>query len=77
MEMTQKTIETFVNEVYSKPHKMNFTTNKTDVYYIDNIWSSDILDSKDYGSGNNRIYRHVLVVIDKFSKFGWTIPLKN
>ena len=32
---------------------------------------------KDYGPENNRRYRYVLVVIDNFSKFGWTIPLKN
>ena len=51
--------------------------NKTNVYYIDDIWSLDILDLKDYGLENNRGYRYVLVVIDNISKFGWTIPLKN
>ena len=30
----------------------------------------------DYGPKNNRSYRYVSVVIDKFSKFVWTIPLK-
>ena len=37
----------------------------------------DILDLKDYGFENNRNYRYVLVIIDNFSKYGWTIPLKN
>ena len=37
----------------------------------------DILDLKDYGPKNNRGYRYVLVIIDNFSKFGWTVPLKN
>ena len=37
----------------------------------------DILDLKDYDPENNRGYRYVLVVFDNFSKFGWTIPLKN
>ena len=32
---------------------------------------------KDYGPENNRGYRYVLVIIDNFSKYGWTIPLKN
>ena len=32
---------------------------------------------KDYGPENNRGYRYVLVTIDNFSKYGWTIPLKN
>ena len=75
--MTQKNIKIFINEIYSKPPKKNYITNKTDVYYIDDIWSLDILDLKDCGPENNRGYRYVLVVIDNFSKFGWTIPLKN
>ena len=75
--MTQKIIKIFINEIYSKPPKKYYPTNKTDVYYIDDIWSLDILDLKDYGPKNNRGYRYVLVVIDNFSKFGWTIPLKN
>ena len=75
--MTQKNIKTFINEIYSRGPKKNYDTNKTDVYYIDDIWSLDIFDLKDYGPENNGGYRNVLVVIDNFSKFGWTIPLKN
>ena len=75
--MTQRNIKIFINEIYSKPPKKNYITNKTIVYYIDAIWSLDILDLKDYGPKNNRGYRYVLVTIDNFSKFGWTIPLKN
>ena len=75
--MTQKNIKIFINEIYSKGPKKNYATNKTDVYFIDDIWSLDILDLKDYGSENNRGYRYVLVIIDSFSKFGWTTPLKN
>ena len=75
--MTQKNIKIFINEIYSKGPKKNYATNKTDVYHIDDIWSLDILDLKDYGPENNRGYRYVLVVIDNFSKFGWTSLLKN
>ena len=75
--MTQRNIKIFINEIYSKPPKKYYPTNKRDVYYIDDIWSLDILDLKDYGPENNRGYRYVLVIIDNFSKFGWTIPLKN
>ena len=75
--MTQKNIKIFINEIYSKPPKKNYITNKTDVYYIDDIWSLDILDLKDYGPENNRGYRYILVIIDNFSKYGWTTPLKN
>ena len=75
--MTQKNIKIFINEIYSKGRKKYYPTNKTDVYYIDETWSVDILDLKDYGPKNNRGYRYVLVIIDNFSKFGWTVPLKN
>ena len=75
--MTQKNIKIFINEIYSRGPKKNYVTNRTDVYYIDDIWSLDILDLKDCGSENNRGYRYVLVIIDIFSKYGWTVPIKN
>ena len=75
--MTQKNIKIIINEIYSKPPKKKYATNKTDVYHIDDIWSLDILDLKDYGPENNREYRYVLVIIVNFSKFGWTVPFIN
>ena len=47
--MMQKTIRIIINEIYSKPPKMNYATNKTDVYHTDDIWSLDIKDLIDYG----------------------------
>ena len=67
--MTQKTIEIFIAENYSKPPKKNNATNKTDVYHNADIWSLDILDLKEYGLEKNRGYRYNLVVIYKFTKF--------
>ena len=75
--MTQKNIKIFINEVYSKPPKRNYSTNKTDAYHIDDIWSLDFLDLKDYGPEKNKGYRYVLDILDNFSKIGWTTPLKN
>ena len=75
--MTRKSIKIFIHEVYSKPPKKNYVTNKTDVYHIDDIWSLDITDLKDYSPKNNTGYRYVLVIMDNFNKFGWTVPLKN
>ena len=74
--MTQKNIKILINEIYSKGPKRNYATNKTDIYHIDDTWSLDILHLKDYGPENNRGYRYVLGIIDNFSKFGWTVPLK-
>ena len=68
--MTQKLIKVLIDEIYSKPPKKNYLTNKTDVYHFDDIWNLDNLDLKDYRPENKRGYRYVLVVIDNISKFG-------
>ena len=75
--MTQKSVKIFMKEDYSKSPKKNYSTNKTDVYHIDDSWSLDIIDLKHYGPEKNRGYRSVLVILDNFSKIGWTVPLKN
>ena len=75
--MTQKTIKNFKNQLFCKPPRKIYPTNKTDVYHVDDLWSLDFLDSKDYGPENNRGYRYILAVVDNFSKFGWTRLLKN
>ena len=67
----------FIDEIYSSPPKNIYPTNQTKIKSIDDTWSSDLLDMKDYGIKNNKGYGYILVVIDNFSKFGWTIPLKN
>ena len=40
-------IKFFINEIYSKPPKKNYVTNKTDVYHIDHTWSLDKVNLKD------------------------------
>ena len=61
--MTQKSYKIFINEIYSKGLRKSYPTNKTDVHHIDEIWSLDILDHKDYGPKNSRGHRYVLVII--------------
>ena len=75
--MKKDSTKIFIAEVYSKPPKKNYPTNKIMIKSVDDTWSSDLLDMNDYGPKNNKGYRYILVVIDNFSKFGWTIPLKN
>ena len=70
-------IKIFIEEIYSRSPNKNYETNKTMIKSIDDTWSSDLLDRNDYGPKNNRGYRYILVIVDNFSKFGWTIPLKN
>ena len=54
-----------------------YPTNKTIIKSLKDTWSSIFLDMNDYGIKNNKAYRYILVVIDKLSKIGWIIPLKN
>ena len=67
----------FIDEIYNKSYHKNYETNKTIIKSIDDTWSSDLLDMNDYGPKNNSGHRCILVVIDIFSKFSWTIPLRN
>ena len=66
-----------IAEIYSKPPNKNYHTNKRIIKSIDDTWSSDLLDMNEYGIKNNKGCRYLLVVIDNFRKFGWTIPVKN
>ena len=75
--MKKNITKNFIDEIYSCPPKNNYPTNETKIESIDDTSSSDLLDMNDYGNRNNEGYRYISVVIDNFSKFGWTIPLKN
>ena len=75
--MTQKSFENFINEIYSRGPKQSQPTNKTDVYHTDDIWCLDISDLKHYGPEAIRGYRYFFVIIDSFSKYGWSLTLKN
>ena len=68
--MSQKTIKIFIEELFPKPPRKIYATNKTEVYQIDDIWSLNILDLKDYGPENRKVYRYILLVIDDLSKCG-------
>ena len=67
----------FIHEIYFKPAKKIYSTNKTDVHHINDISSLDILDLTNYGPENNRGYRYFLVLNDKFNKFGWVVGIRN
>ena len=67
----------FIDEIYSTPPRKNFPTNKIKYNHIDEIWSIDLADFSDYKISNNKNYRYIFIIIDKFSKYLWAIPLKN
>ena len=72
-----KNIKIFIDEVYYKAPKKYYPTNKIVVKHIDQIWSIDLLDMSDYSIKNNNGFRYIFVIIDDFSKYLFTIPLKN
>ena len=67
----------FIDEIYSSPPRKNYPTNKIIYDHIDEIWSIDLADFSDYKTSNNKGFRYIFIIIDNFSKYLWTIPLKN
>ena len=67
----------FIDEIYSKPPRRNYPTNKIIYNHVDDIWSIDLADFSDYKTSNNKGYRYIFIIIDNFSKYLWAIPLKN
>ena len=61
-------IKTFINEIYFKPPKKNYETNKVIYNHIDEIWSIDLADFLDYKISNNKGFRYIFVIIEKFLK---------
>ena len=58
----------FIDEIYDRPPKKVYSTNKTIVKSIDDTWSADLLEIIDYSEKNNGGYRYIFIVIDNFSK---------
>ena len=67
----------FIDEIYSKPPKKNYPTNKIIYNHTHEIWSIDLADMIDYKISNNKGYRYIFIIIDNFSKYLWAIPHKN
>ena len=59
----------FVDQIYSKPPKKNYPTNKIVYNHVDEIWSIDLADFSDYKTSNNKGFRFIFVVIDNYSKY--------
>jgi len=43
---------------------------------VDEIWGADLVEMQDLSEQNNG-YRYMLNIIDVFSKFAWSVPLKD
>ena len=67
----------FTDEIYSKPPRGNYPTNKITYNYFDEIWSIDLADFLDYKTSNNKGFRYIFIIIDNFSKYLGAIHIKN
>lgn len=64
-----------VDELH-KPARRNFTRRKTIIKGYGDLWQIDLAEMQPYAR-ENRGYRYIFVVIDCYSKYMWTRPLKN
>ena len=60
-----------------KPIRHKFKRRRVLVYNIDDIWSADLTNSFQSLAKHNKNYKYMLNVIDLFSKYAYSIPLKS
>ena len=58
-----------LDEIYSKPPRRNYPTNKIIYKHIDEIWSIDSADFSGYKTSNNKGFRYIFVIIDNYSNY--------
>jgi len=46
------------------------------VFEIDDVWGCDLVEMQEWNY-QNKGFRYMLNVIDVFSKYAWSIPLKD
>ena len=59
-----------------KPVKRKFQRRQVLVNEIDDVWAADLVEMQEW-SKVNKGYRYILNVIDCFSKYAWSVPLKD
>ena len=71
----EKQQQLLAKEVFS-PQITKFRRERIKPLYKDETWSADLIDKSSISKYNNN-YKFILTVIDMFTKYAWTIPLKN
>jgi hypothetical protein len=59
-----------------KSVKRKFQRRQVISYEADDVWSCDLVEMQEWSKVNNG-YRYMLNVVDVFSKYAWSIPLKD
>ena len=73
--MMEKQQQLLAKEVFS-PQITKFTRQRIIPLYKDETWSADLIDKSSLSKYNNN-YKYILTVIDIFTKYAWSTPLKN
>ena len=63
------------NELH-KPVRKKFLKRFVFVRNVDDVWGADLVELQSLSKKNSG-FRYILMVIDIFSKYGWSIPLKT
>lgn len=64
-----------INEIH-KCARVNFPRRQVVLKDIDDLWQADLMDMQAISKVNGG-YKYILAVIDTFSKYAWTVPLKQ
>lgn len=75
MQHVSETKRQIVEEIH-RPARLNFKRRRTIVKGLDELWQADLIEFQDLAK-ENKGYRYALIVIDCFSKFVWSVPLKS
>ena len=65
-----------LSEELHKPVRRKFERQHVNVFEIDDTWGADLVEMQEW-SKQNKGHRYMLNVIDVFSKYAWSIPLKD
>lgn len=75
MELHSKEKTQLVNELH-KPVRIHFKRRRTIIKGLDDLWQMDLAEMGNYAR-ENKNFKYILVLIDCFSKFVWTKPIKT
>ena len=56
--------------------RRHFQRRRVEVKKIDDIWGADLVEMQEW-SKVNKGFRYMLNIVDVFSKYAWSVPLKN
>lgn len=68
-------MEQVVNELH-RPARKNFPRRRTVIKGFDDLWQADLAEFTQYAK-ENKGHKYILTVIDCYSKYMWTRPLKS